>query len=114
MADTGIVRNKAKIEATINNAQRMVELVEAEGSLANFVWSFEPTPDALAEPQTVSTSNASLALSKELKKRGWKFLGPTTVFAFMQAMGLINDHANGCTVRESVERARSGFARPGR
>ncbi|MGB5559210.1 MAG: DNA-3-methyladenine glycosylase I [Paracoccaceae bacterium] len=112
MADTGIVRNKSKIEATINNAQRMCELVEAEGSLAAFVWSFEPPPEALAEPQTTSTSAASLALSKELKKRGWKFLGPTTVFAFMQAMGLINDHAEGCVVRDKAERARQRFVRP--
>ncbi|SIT90673.1 DNA-3-methyladenine glycosylase I [Yoonia rosea] len=114
MEDTGIVRNKAKIEATINNAERMAELVRAEGSLAAFVWSFEPKREELAEPQTVSTSAASQALAKELKKRGWKFLGPTTIFAFMQAMGLINDHAKGCVVRERVERARSEFARPGR
>ncbi len=114
MEDTGIVRNKAKIDATINNAQRMAELVAAEGSLAAFVWSFEPRPEELAEPQTASVSDASHALSKELKKRGWKFLGPTTIFAFMQAMGLINDHAKGCVVRERVERARSEFVRPGR
>lgn len=114
MADTGIVRNKAKIEATINNAGRMAELVRAEGSLAAFVWSFEPKREELAEPQTISTSAASQALSKELKKRGWKFLGPTTIFAFMQAMGLINDHAKGCVVRKRVERARSEFERPGR
>lgn len=114
MADTGIVRNKAKIDATINNAGRMAELVRAEGSLAAFVWSFEPKREELAEPQTVSTSAASQALSKELKERGWKFLGPTTIFAFMQAMGLINDHAKGCVVRKRVERARSEFERPGR
>lgn len=114
MADTGIVRNKAKIEATINNAGRMAELVRAEGSLAAFVWSFEPKREELAEPQSASTSAASKALSKELKKRGWKFLGPTTIFAFLQAMGLINDHAKGCIVRKSVEQARSEFERPGR
>ncbi|MEY8827723.1 DNA-3-methyladenine glycosylase I [Sedimentitalea sp. XS_ASV28] len=114
MEDTGIVRNKAKIEATINNAGRMAELVRAEGSLAAFVWRFEPKCEELAEPQTVSTSAASQSLSKELKKRGWKFLGPTTIFAFMQAMGLINDHAKGCVVRERVERVRSEFVRPGR
>lgn len=110
MADSGIVRNRAKIEATIHNAQRMCELVRQEGSLAAFVWRFEPKPDPL--PQTRSTSDASRALSKEFKKRGWKFLGPTTIFAFMQAMGLINDHAHGCVIREKVERERQGFARP--
>jgi len=112
MADTGIVRNKSKIEATINNAQRMEELVEKEGSLAAFVWRFEPAPDTLAEPQTMSTSAASRALAKELKRRGWKFLGPTTIFAFMQATGLMNDHAEGCVIRDKAERARQGFARP--
>lgn len=114
MADSGIVRNKSKIEATINNAQRMCELVEKEGSLAAFVWGFEPEPDTLAEPQTASTSAASRALAKELKKRGWKFFGPTTVFAFMQAMGLINDHAKGCIIRDKAEQTRSTFAPPSR
>jgi len=75
LADAGIVRNKSKIEATINNAQRMCELVNAEGSLAAFIWRFEPSAETLSEPQTVSTSVASVTLSKELKKRGWKFLG---------------------------------------
>lgn len=112
MADTGIVRNKSKIDATINNAQRMHELIQAEGSLAAFVWRFEPNPDDLPEPQTVSTSPASVALAKEFKKRGWKFLGPTTVYSFMQAMGLINDHAHGCIIRDRVEEARKTFVRP--
>jgi DNA-3-methyladenine glycosylase I len=109
MNDAGIVRNKRKIEATINNAQRMFELVETEGSLAAFVWRYEPDPTTLAEPQTASTSAASRALSKEFKKRGWSFLGPTTVYAFMQAMGLINDHAKGCVVRDKVVQARRAF-----
>lgn len=112
MADTGIVRNKAKIDATIHNAGRMIELVRAEGSLAAFVWSFEPKREELAEPQSASTSATSVAISKELKKRGWKFLGPTMIFAFMQAMGVINDHARGCIVRTCVEQARSEFDRP--
>jgi DNA-3-methyladenine glycosylase I len=112
LADTGIVRNKSKIDATINNAQRMVELVEVEGSLAAFVWRFEPAPEDLAEPQSVSTSAASIALAKAFKKRGWKFLGPTTVYAFMQAMGLINDHAEGCITREKVQKARQAFTPP--
>jgi len=112
MADTGIVRHKAKIEATINNAQRMCELVEQEGSLAAFIWRFEPKLDTLATPQTASTSDTSRELSRQLKKRGWKFLGPTTIFAFMQAMGLMNDHAKGCVIREKVERERHDFIRP--
>jgi len=112
LADAGIVRNKSKIEATINNAQRMCDLVDAEGSLAVFIWRFEPSAETLPEPQTVSTSVASVALSKELKKRGWKFLGPTTVFAFMQAMGLINDHAEGCIMRERAQQARVDFVPP--
>jgi len=113
MADTGIVRNKRKIDATINNAQRMSELVKAEGSLAAFIWRFEPNADTLPEPQSASTSEASIALAKERKKRGWQFLGPTTVFAFMQAMGLINDHAIGCAMREKAARLRQKFIRPG-
>jgi len=112
MSDAGIVRNKSKIDATINNAQRMCELVDKEGSLAAFVWRFEPPLAALSEPQTMSTSAASVALSKALKKRGWKFLGPTTIFAFMQAMGLINDHAIGCAMREKVRLARLAFEPP--
>jgi DNA-3-methyladenine glycosylase I len=110
--DPGIVRHQGKIEAVINNAQRARELAELEGSLAAFLWRFEPAKEDLEKPQTVSTSPASIALSKELKKRGWKFVGPTTVFAFMQAMGLINDHAEGCVVRAKVESARKKFARP--
>lgn len=112
LKDTGIVRHRGKIEAVINNAQRAQELVIQEGSLAAFLWSYEPEPSQLAAPQTASTSAESIALSKELKKRGWKFVGPTTVYAFMQAMGLINDHAEGCIIRDKVERARKGFSRP--
>lgn len=112
LKDTGIVRHRGKIEAVINNAQRAQELVKQEGSLAAFLWSYEPDPSQLAAPQTASTSAESIALSKELKKRGWKFVGPTTVYAFMQAMGLINDHAERCIVRDKVERARNGFSRP--
>ncbi len=111
--DTGIVRHRGKIEAVINNAQRARELVEQEGSLAVFIWRYEPDPETLAEPQSVSTSAESIALSKELKKRGWKFVGPTTVYAFMQAMGLINDHAEGCTFRVKADKARKAFKKPG-
>jgi len=112
LADAGIVRHRGKIEATINNAQRAVELVKKEGSLAAFIWRFEPAPANLGAPQTVSTSAESMALSKELKRRGWRFVGPTTVYAFMQAMGLVNDHAEGCAVRADAARIREGFVRP--
>lgn len=113
LANEGIVRHRGKIEAVIHNSQRARELVKREGSLAAFVWRYEPDPKQLAKPQTVSTSPAAIALSKDLKKLGWKFVGPTTVYAFMQAMGLINDHAEGCTIRGKVERARREFRRPG-
>jgi len=113
LGDAGIVRHRGKIEAVINNAQRALELVEREGSLAAFVWRYEPDEGQLAKPQTASTSEASLALSKALKKQGWKFVGPTTVYAFMQAMGLINDHVEDCVIRAKVEKARKQFKRPG-
>jgi len=112
LSDEGIVRHRGKIEAVINNAQRAGELIASEGSLARFVWKFEPAADATAAPQTASSSAESVALSRALKKLGWKFVGPTTVYAFMQAMGLINDHAQGCVIRERAERARSKFKRP--
>jgi DNA-3-methyladenine glycosylase I len=110
--DEGIVRHRGKIEAVINNAKRVKELVEVEGSLAAFVWRYEPSEKNLPKPQTQSTSTESIALSKELKKMGWKFVGPTTVYAFMQAMGLINDHVHECEFRAKVERARKKFKRP--
>ncbi|NRG16720.1 DNA-3-methyladenine glycosylase I [Rhizobiales bacterium] len=113
LGDEGIVRHRGKIEAVVNNARRAQELVKREGSLAAYIWRFEPDESALGEPQTASTSPASVALSKDLKKRGWKFVGPTTVYAFMQAMGLINDHVEGCSIREDVSRARRDFIRPG-
>jgi DNA-3-methyladenine glycosylase I len=112
LKDAGIVRHRGKIEAVINNAQRAQELVKQEGSLAAFLWRYEPDQSQLVAPQTVSTSAESIAMSKELKKRGWKFVGPTTLYAFMQAMGLINDHAEGCIIRDKVERARKSFSRP--
>jgi DNA-3-methyladenine glycosylase I len=111
LENEGIVRHRGKIEAVINNARRARELIEREGSLAAFVWRYESAAPTAA--QTVSTSAASVALSKELKKQGWQFVGPTTVYAFMQAMGLVNDHAQGCVVRAQVERARKNFTRPG-
>ena len=113
LKDEGIVRHRGKIEAVINNAQQARELVKQEGSLAAFVWRYEPKKQ-LVTPQAASTSTESLALSKELKKQGWKFVGPTTVYAFMQAMGLINDHVEDCAIRAKVERARKNFRRPGK
>lgn len=114
LKDEGIVRHRGKIEAVINNARRAQELVRHEGSLAAFIWRYEPDPRQLARPQTASSSAASIALSKDLKKLGWTFVGPTTVYAFMQAMGLINDHAEDCVIRAKAERARRSFRRPAR
>ena len=96
----------------MNNAQQAQVLVRREGSLAAFVWRYEPTTQPLAETQTASTSAESMALSKDLKKRGWKFIGPTTGYAFMQAMGLVNDHVEGCVIRTKVEQVRQDFKRP--
>lgn len=112
LGDEGIVRHRGKIEAVINNAQRAKELIKREGSLAAFIWRYEPDRNQLAKPQTASTSAQSIALSKELKKQGWKFVGPTTVYAFMQAMGLINDHSEECAIWVEVEAARQHFQRP--
>ena len=112
LADAGIVRHRGKIEAVIHNAGRAQALAEEAGSLAAYFWRYEPT-EVLATPQAVSVSPESIALSKDLKKRGWKFVGPTTVYAFMQAMGLVNDHAEGCVTRAEVARARATFRRPG-
>jgi DNA-3-methyladenine glycosylase I len=114
LKDAGIVRHRGKIEAVINNAQQAKELIKREGSLAAYLWAYEPGAKQLAAPQTASTSAESIALSKDLKKLGWKFVGPTTVYAFMQAMGLINDHVADCVIRSKVERARKSFKRPGR
>jgi DNA-3-methyladenine glycosylase I len=114
LKDEGIVRHRGKIEAVVNNAKRAQELVKREGSLAAFIWRYEPDSKQLAKPQTASASVESLTLSKDLKKQGWKFVGPTTVYAFMQAMGLINDHVQDCIIRTKVERARKNFRRPGR
>ena len=111
LQDTGIVRHRSKIEAVINNAQRAIEMVEAEGSLAAFFWRYQPallSPGAEIQAQTAE----SQALSKALKKRGWKFVGPTTMYALMQAMGLVNDHAPGCVTRAAVEHARKAFLPP--
>lgn len=118
LQNEGIIRHCGKIEATINNARRAQELVDEFGSLARYIWQWEPDS---REPQIGGTNNdapipsitqTSQALSKDLKKRGWKFFGPTTAYAFMQAMGLVNDHIEGCATREIVDHARREFRRP--
>jgi DNA-3-methyladenine glycosylase I len=112
LGDAGIVRHRGKIEAVINNARRAVELAGVGVSLSALVWSYEPDEADLAPPLTVSTSAASIAMSKDLRRRGWKFVGPTTVYSFMQAMGIVNDHAEGCITRADVQRQRERFQRP--
>ena len=112
LQNPGIVRHRGKIESVLNNAKRAQEMVEQEGSLAVFFWRYEPRQLDVSQAQVLTTSEQSIALSKELKKRGWKFVGPTTVFAFMQAMGLINDHVEQCICRQKVADARRTFKRP--
>lgn len=102
LGDAGIVRHRGKIESTINNAVRALELIDEHGSIASYVWTFQPPAN---EPSGTSTPT-SLRLSKDLKKRGWSFVGPTTMYAFMQAMGLVNDHVEGCVVRSLAQAAR--------
>jgi DNA-3-methyladenine glycosylase I len=114
VADPGIVRHRGKIASTVNNARRVVELREEAGSLAAFVWRFEPPPPAGNGRQPIPSQTAeSKALSADFRRRGWSFVGPTTVYAFMQAMGLVNDHLAGCDVGAGVEQARAKFERPG-
>jgi DNA-3-methyladenine glycosylase I len=115
LADASIVRHRGKIEAVINNARQAVELVQSEGSLAAYVWRFEPAARPSLDRATLAElahTAESHALARDLKRRGWRFVGPTTVYAFMQAMGLVNDHLHGCDAREQVQRARAEFARP--
>ena len=112
LKDPGIVRHRGKIEAVLNNAKRAQELREEFGSVAAYVWRYESDPDTRPAPHTVTTTDEAKAMSKDLKKRGWKFVGPTTVYAFMQAMGLVNDHALGCVVRARAEKARAAFTPP--
>jgi DNA-3-methyladenine glycosylase I len=112
LGDAGFVRHRGKIESTINNAKRALEIVEEHGSIASYVWTF--APPAAERPRTMnraalrrmSTTATSTRLSKDLKRRGWTFVGPTTVYAFMQAMGLVNDHLEGCVIRPRAEAAR--------
>lgn len=116
LQDPGIVRHRRKIESTINNAQRACELADEWGSLAAYFWQYEPTERPTqynyATLSQLSKTPESIALSKDLKKRGWSFVGPTTAYAFMQAMGLVNDHLEGCFVRQSIDDQRNLFERP--
>lgn len=118
LGDAGIVRHRGKIEAAIHNARRAQELLETESSLAAYFWKFEPDPKTRPKKltaevlRTMAISPESTALSKDLKKRGWKFVGPTTMYALMQAMGLVNDHMDGCSTRALALRARKAFQVP--
>ena len=110
MDDEGIVRNRAKIEATINNARRVPELIDEFGSFAAYVWKFAPPPRKrlLTWDQLIhaGVTPEATALSKDLRRRGWGFVGPTTVHSFMQAMGLVNDHVRGCAAGAEIVRLR--------
>ena len=118
LADAGIVRHRGKIEAVIHNAARAIELQREFGSLSRYFWQYEV--DTRVRPNKLTaevlrgyaTAPESVALSKDLKRRGWKFVGPTTMYAFMQAMGLVNDHQHDCFARSEVETLRKAFARP--
>lgn len=118
LGDAGIVRHRQKIEAAIANAQATLRVQETEGSLAALVWRFEPSsaerPRRITKKalMAMSKTDASKALARELKRRGFRFVGPTTAYAFMQAMGMVDDHQHGCVIRERVEAARAGFMRP--
>jgi len=109
--DAGIVRHRGKIEATINNASRSLEVADEFGSLAAYFWSQEP-PRGVPSGDLPASTEMSTQLSKDLKRRGWRFVGPTTLYAFMQAMGLVNDHLEGCSVRDQAEAARAAFKVP--
>ena len=120
MGNAAIVRHRGKIESAINNARRVIELRREFGSLAHYVWRYapqaaqeRPTRMTLAAARALTTSPASVALSKDLKKRGFSFVGPTTMYAFMQAMGLVNDHIEGCHARAAAEAAQAAFTPPG-
>ena len=114
LSDASIIRNRAKIEATINNARRMPELIDTFGSFGAYVWRYEPKrrPRPTSQSDLRSQSPESVAMSKDLIKRGWVFVGPTTLYSFMQAIGLVNDHVRGCTAGAEVERVRRDFVRP--
>lgn len=119
LGDAGIVRHRGKIEAALNNARRLLALRDEGRTLAGLVWGYEPgakeRPRRLTQAamKRLTTAPGAVALSKDLKRRGWAFVGPTTVYSFMQAMGLVNDHLEGCPARARCEAARAAFARPG-
>lgn len=118
LQDAGIVRHRGKIESTINNARRCLELIEECGSFATYAWSFEP--EASSRPgrldwsalEKMTSSPEAVAMSKDLKLRGWSYVGPTTIYSFMEAVGIVNDHVSRCGLREEVEHERDVFARP--
>jgi DNA-3-methyladenine glycosylase I len=118
LGNAGIVRHRGKIVSTINNAKRAREMADENGSLATWFWKFEPQPHErparfdYATLMAMPTTATSIRISKELKKRGWSFVGPTTVYAFMQAMGMVNDHIEGCICRDEIEAERARFTRP--
>lgn len=118
LSDASIVRHRGKIEAAIHNAARVLELLEEQGSLAAYVWRFKPPPTERPARFTrealvaMPTTPSSTRMAKDLKKRGFRFFGPTTAYAFMQAMGIVNDHVEGCFARDEVEAERARFIRP--
>ena len=116
LGDAGIVRHRGKIESVLNNARCALDLAEEFGSLAAYFWRFEPArrPKRITKAvlARIGASPEAATLSKDLKRRGWKFVGPTTVHAFMQAMGLVNDHVDRCARRAAAEEARRRFVRP--
>jgi DNA-3-methyladenine glycosylase I len=120
LRDASIVRHRGKIEATLNNAKRAIAIADEFGSLAAYVWRWEPPPSSRPARVTKATvlrltkTPESIAMAKDLKRRGFRFFGPTTAHAFMQAMGLVNDHLDGCSTRARVAAARQAFAPPGR
>lgn len=120
LRDPGIVRHRGKVESAVNNARRACDLVDEFGSLSAYIWQFEPEPASrprrmdYATLQKLTESPESRALSSDLRQRGWSFVGPTTLYAFMQSMGLVNDHLEGCAFRQPTEAARRRFRRPGR
>ena len=120
MQDAGIVRHRQKIESVINNAGQACELVKAFGSLAAYFWQYEPVkghrPERIdyATVMTMSKTAESIAMSQDLKRRGWSWVGPTTAYAFMQSMGMVNDHVEGCEWRSRTQTLRQQFKRPNR
>ena len=115
--NAGIIRHRGKIVSTINNASRAIELIKEFGTLKSYFWQFEPADKARPKKcdyktlSNLAKTPESIAMSKDLKKRGWSFVGPTTCYAFMQSMGMVNDHIEGCCCRELTEKRRSAFKR---